>query len=77
MKFNDLKGLGKEELAKKKTELQFELLKARAQSVRGTVAKNPHNIGGMKRALSRIETLLHAVPVKGKTEQKTRGTKKT
>lgn len=60
MKFQELKNLSAQELVKKKTEVEFELMKSRAQSVRGTVAKNPHQIGGMKRTLSQIETLLSA-----------------
>jgi len=58
MKFKDMQSLSKEELTKQKAEIEFELMKARAQSVRGTVAKNPHSIQGMRINLTRIEQLL-------------------
>jgi ribosomal protein L29 len=58
MKFSELKGLSQEELKKKQRELELELLKARAQSVRGTVAKNPHQIAGIRQNLVRIATLI-------------------
>jgi len=61
MDYNDLKNLNAQELAKKKTDIEFELMKARAQAARGTVAKNPHQIGGLRKALARIQMLL-AVP---------------
>jgi len=56
MKFKDLKVLSAEELAKKRTELELELLKARAQSARGTVSKNPHQILGIRKTLAQIKS---------------------
>ena len=54
MRFKELKGMTPEELAKKRSDLEMELIKARAQSSRGTVAKNPHSIMVMRKTLAKI-----------------------
>ena len=56
MKFKELKNLSKEELEKKIDEIQFSLLKDRAQS--GAAGKNVGRINASKKAIARIKTLL-------------------
>lgn len=73
MKFKELKGMTREELSKKTVELEMELIKARAQSTRGTVAKNPHSIMTMRKTLAKIMHISSAQSLSAKKPAVTPG----
>jgi len=57
MKFKDLQALNKEQLVKKKEELQLELMKDRAQMSAGTPPKNPGLMKERRKTIAKIRSL--------------------
>ena len=58
MKFNDLKKLSKDDLSKKKHELQKELMKENTALSTGTVPKSPGKLRTTKKTIAKIIALL-------------------
>ena len=58
MKIKELRSLNVEDLKKKKTELQKELMKEMAMISTGTIPKSPGKIGAMKKTIARIVKVL-------------------
>ncbi|MBD3318613.1 50S ribosomal protein L29 [Candidatus Woesearchaeota archaeon] len=58
MKFKELKSLPKDELVKKRDELQKELMKEHTQISTGTVPKSPGKLRTLKKTIARITMLL-------------------
>lgn len=58
MKKADFQKLGEKDLQQKLHELQFQLIKERAQVSRGTQIKNPYIIKNTRKAIARILQLL-------------------
>ena len=57
MKAKEIKALPADQLAKKKEELEFELVKLNAQVASGTTPKNPGQIRNIKKSIARINTI--------------------
>jgi large subunit ribosomal protein L29 len=57
MKQKELKSLSKDQLKKKKEELEFELIKLNSQVASGTTPKNPGQIKNIKKSIARINTI--------------------
>jgi len=58
MKIKELRSFSVEELDKKKTELQKEIMKEMASISTGTIPKSPGKIGVMKKTIARIKKIL-------------------
>lgn len=54
MKFKELVSLGAQDLEKRKTDAEFELIKLEGQVATGTPPSNPGRIRQLKRTLARI-----------------------
>ena len=54
------KGMGKQELKSKLSELELEMIKLNAQVATGTALKNPGQVRDTKKNIARIKTLLNA-----------------
>ncbi|HDD70636.1 MAG TPA: 50S ribosomal protein L29 [Candidatus Woesearchaeota archaeon] len=58
MKIKELRSFSVDELSKKKTELQKELMKEMAMLSTGTIPKSPGKIRAMKKTIARIIKIL-------------------
>ena len=58
MKTKDLRGMAKEELLNKLTELKKELIKQNAQIATGTTPKSPGQVKQIKKTIAKILTIL-------------------
>jgi len=58
MKFKELKAMPREELEKKITDIQLELMKDRAQIAIGAAPKSAAKIRQSKKTIARINTIL-------------------
>ena len=73
MKTKELRGLDKEEMAKRLEELRKELIKHNAQIATGTIPKSPGQVKQTKKTIARILTILNER--KEKKEAKKQGEK--
>lgn len=58
MKAKELRGMSKDELTQKLTELHKELMKDNAQVATGTIPKNPGKLSLAKKTIARIKMIL-------------------
>ena len=72
MKFDDIKKMSKDELAKKLHDLRSELMKLNAQISVGTTLKNTSQVRDIKRTIAKIETLKKQSVDKQVTELRTK-----
>jgi len=74
-KIKELRGLGKDELRKRLTDLKSELIKLDAQVATGTIPKNPATIRNTRKAMASILMILHQKEMEEKLTKKQEGTK--
>lgn len=58
MKYRDLKGMSKEDLNKKMSELKIEVMKEKTQIATGASPKNPGNFRNAKKTIAKIKQIM-------------------